>query len=176
SLTGYFWGSDTFAQVNSTPYAAPAANMPARGVIEAIPVSLEVQHRIEAGLPFSYNGANFIPQLNDPDSRRASRFLSGALVLNQQINQRVSYRVNYHRVITKRGFGDGPAGVRLPAAVSVADRIRGGTDTIEARVDIQAARWNVFSAGYEFERESYRSRHTEAPPAPASRAYFTAAG
>ena len=95
------------------------------------PVSLDVQHRIEAGQPFSYAGANFVPNLDDPDSRRASRFLSGALVWSQQINRRVSYRVAYHKVVTNRRFDDGPAGVRFPPLSSVSDRIRGGTDTAE---------------------------------------------
>src|SRR5262249_833958 len=79
SLSGRVWAADSFAQINSTPFAAPAANLPPFGVIHAVPVSLDVQHRIEAGLPFSYGGANFVPNLNDPDSRRASRFLAGAL-------------------------------------------------------------------------------------------------
>jgi iron complex outermembrane receptor protein len=176
SLTAYLWAADSFAQVNSTPYAAPAANLPAGDIVNAVPVSIEVQHRIEAGLPFSYSGANFVPNLDDPDSSRSSRFLSGALVWNQQLNRKISYRVAYHKVVTNRRFDDGPAGVRFPPLSSVSDHIRGGTDTAESRVDIQVARWNVFAAGYEFERESYRSRHLEAPPAPANRDYFTAAG
>jgi vitamin B12 transporter len=176
TLTTYLWAADSFAQVNSTPFAAPAANLPAGDIVDAIPVSLTTQDRIERGLPFSYEGANFVPNLNDPDNRRAARFLSGALVWNQHLGRRVSYRASYHKVITRRRFDDGPAGVRFAPLGSVSDRIRGGTDTVEARVDIEAARWNVFTAGYEFERESYRSRHIEFPPAPANRAYFTAAG
>ena len=54
SLTAYLWARNSFAQVNNTPFAAPAANLPARGAIGAVPVPLDVQHRIEAGLPFSY--------------------------------------------------------------------------------------------------------------------------
>jgi vitamin B12 transporter len=176
SLSAHMWAADSFAQINSTPFAAPAGNLPARGVIHAIPVSLDVQHRIEAGLPFSYAGANFVPNLNDPDSRRASRFLSGALAFQQQLGPKVSYRVAYHKVVTDRHFKDGPAGVRFPPAFSTADLIRGGTDTIEARADVQAAPWNVLSGGYEFERESYRSRHLDFAPQPPGMNYFTAAG
>jgi iron complex outermembrane receptor protein len=176
SLSLHLWTSDSFAQINSTPYAAPAANLPATGVIHAVPVSLEVQHRIEAGLPFSYGSANFVPNLDDPDSRRASRFLAGSFAFQQQLGRRVSYRVAYNKVVTYRRFNDGPAGVRFPPAFSVADLIRGGTDTIESRVDIQAAKWNSFSAGYEFERESYRSRHLDFAPPPLGMNYFTAAG
>jgi iron complex outermembrane receptor protein len=176
SLTARVWAADSFAEVNNTPFAAPAANLPAGDILEVVPVSLETQRRIEAGLPFSYGSANFVPNLNDPDNRRGSRFLSGALVWTQQLHERVHYRLQYHKVVTYRRFDDGPAGVRFPPLSSVSDRIRGGTDTVEARVDIQAARWNTFAAGYEFERESYRSRHLEFPPAPANRGYFTAAG
>jgi iron complex outermembrane receptor protein len=176
SLTAYFWATDSFAQLNSTPYAAPAASLPARGIIEAIPVSLDVQHLIEKGLPFSYSGANFVPQLNDPDYRRSSRFLSGALVYNQRLNRIASARVSYHKVITQRHIDDGPAGVRFPPAWSVTDHIRGGTDTVEARLNFEPVHWNVFSFGYEFERESFRTRHLEFPPAPANRGYFAAAG
>src|SRR6185503_87674 len=84
SLTAYLWMADSFAQVNSTPFAAPAANLPAGDIVTASPVSLDVQHRIESGAPFTYGGANFVPNLDDPDSRRSSRFLSGALVWNQR--------------------------------------------------------------------------------------------
>ena len=114
ALSAYLWAADSFAQVNSTPFAAPARTCRRGDIVEAVPVSLDVQHRIEAGQPFSYAGANFVPNLDDPDSRRSSRFLSGALVWSQRINGRVSYRVSYHKVVTNRRFDDGPAGVRFP--------------------------------------------------------------
>jgi iron complex outermembrane receptor protein len=176
SLSLHMWAADSFAELNDTPYAAPASLLPAHGVIQAMPVSLDVQRRIEAGLPFSYGAANFVPDLNDPASLRASRFVSGALAYQQQLGRRVSYRAAYHKVVTDRHFNTGPGGVRFPPPFSQADLIRGGTDTVEARADIQAAKWNVFSAGYEFERESYRSRHIDFAPPPAGMNYFTAAG
>ena len=114
-LSAYVWAADSFAQVNSTPLPRPRRILPAGDIVEAAPVSLDVQHRIEAGQPFSYTGANFVPNLDDPDSRRSSKFLSGALVWNQRINGRVSYRASYHKVVTNRRFDDGPAGVRFPA-------------------------------------------------------------
>jgi iron complex outermembrane receptor protein len=156
SLSLHAWGADSFAQINTTSYAG--TNLPAHGVIQAVP------------------GVNFFPDPNDPDSRRASRFLAGALAWQQQIGRRVAYRVAYSKVITYRRFNDGPAGVRFQPSFTTADLIRGGTDTIEARADIQAARWNVLSVGYEFERESYRSRHLDFAPPPVGMNYFTAAG
>jgi vitamin B12 transporter len=176
SITAYGWASDTFTQINSTPYSAPASLLPPRGVIVAVPVSLDVQHLIEAGRPFSYGTANLVPNLDDPDSRRSGRFLSGALVANHRFNERISARVSYHKVITRRWFDDGPAGVRFPAAFSVSDRIRGGTDTVEGRAEIRAARWNTISAGYEFERETYRSMHVDFAPPTLAHNYDTGAG
>jgi vitamin B12 transporter len=176
SLTARLWAGDGFAQINSTPYAAPASALPPRGTIEAAPVSLDVQHRIEAGLPFSFGSANFVPALNDPDSRRSSRFLSAALIFSQQLNPRISYRLTYHNVITRRWFDDGPAGVRFPPKFNVSDRIRGGIDTAEGRADIKLTGWNLLSAGYEFERETYDSAHVDFAPAPVGQNYFTGAG
>src|SRR5262249_37451543 len=114
--------------------------------------------------------------LDDPDSRRASRFVSGALVFGQQITHRVSYRLTYHKVVTNRRFDDGPAGVRFPAPFNMSDHIRGGTDTAAGAVDVETARWNTVSAGYEFERESYRSTHLDFAPPPVGQNYFANAG
>jgi vitamin B12 transporter len=176
SLTARLWAGNSFAQINSTPFAAPASALPPRGPIEAVPVSLDVQHRIEAGQPFSYAGANFVPALDDPDSRRSSRFLSAALIFSQQVNDRISYHLTYHNVITRRWFDDGPAGVRFPPRFNVSDRIRGGTDTAEGRADIKLTGWNLLSGGYEFERETYDSAHLDSTPGPPVQNYYTGAG
>ena len=85
SLSARIWAGDGFAQINSTPFAAPAGALPPRGTIDAAPVSLDVQHRSEAGLPLTFVGANFVPAVNDPDSRRSSRFLSGRADLQPAI-------------------------------------------------------------------------------------------
>src|SRR5262249_27353572 len=67
-------------------------------------------------------------------------------------------------------------GVRCARAGPVADGVGGGQDTVEAAADLRLARWTTFAAGSESERESYRGRHVESPPAPAENTYFTAAG
>jgi iron complex outermembrane receptor protein len=145
-------------------------------VIHAVPVSLDVQRRIETGLPFSWGNANFVPNVDDPDSRRASRFLSGATAFTYQLAPRVSYRLSYHKVYTKRQFDDGPAGTQFPPPFSVSDHIIGGTDTADARIDVQLAPWHVLSAGYEFERETFRSDHFDLVPAPLASNASTTAG
>jgi vitamin B12 transporter len=176
SLTARLWAGDSFAQINTTPFAAPASALPPHGPIDAAPVSLDVQHRVEAGLPFAFGTSNFVPALNDPDSRRSSRFLSAALVFSQQLNPRISYRLTYHSVITRRLFDDGPAGVRFQPRFNVSDQIRGGIDTAEGRADVKLTGWNLLSAGYEFERETYDSAHVDFAPPPVAQNYYTGAG
>ncbi|MGH9627319.1 MAG: TonB-dependent receptor domain-containing protein, partial [Bryobacteraceae bacterium] len=159
SLSARIWTGDSFTAINDSPYAAPAGQLPPGGTIRAVPVSRQVQRMIENGEPFEYGSANFVPNLNDPDSRRASRFLSGALRFTHNLAPGASYRLSYQRVTTRRLFGDGPAGVVFEPPFSTFDRIGGGIDTVQARTDLQLARWNLLSGGYEFERESYSNLH-----------------
>lgn len=165
SLTGRLYGADAFAGINDTPFAGPASVLPAQGVIRARPITLAQQRGVEAGLPLAYlNGANLVPNLNDPDSHRASRFAATALVLTHQLSPRLNFRVNYQNVLTRRTFTDGPAGVRLEPAFRSEDRIRGQADTVQARTDFAATpRWTV-GGGYEWEREDYQSRSSNAAP------------
>ncbi|MEQ1946004.1 MAG: TonB-dependent receptor [Bryobacteraceae bacterium] len=167
SLTGRLFGGDGFAGVNDSPFAAPTSVLPARGVIRAVPVTLDQQHQIEAGQAPQYtNGANLVPNLNDPDQHRASRFSAAALVFSHQLSPRLAYRASYQNVFTRRRFEDGPAGVRLEPAFRTEDRFRGQTDTVQARVDyLLAPQWRV-GGSYEFEREDYQSRSTNAAPRP----------
>jgi iron complex outermembrane receptor protein len=165
SLTGRLYGADAFAGINDTPFAGPASVLPAQGAIRARPLTLAQQRGVEAGLPLAFlNGANLVPNLNDPDSHRASRFAATALVLTHQLAPRLSVRVSYQNVITRRIFTDGPAGVRLEPAFRSEDRIRGQVDTVQARIDLAATpRWTI-GGGYEWEREDYQSRSSNAAP------------
>ncbi|PYS77676.1 MAG: hypothetical protein DMF66_09030, partial [Acidobacteria bacterium] len=45
------------------------------------------------------------------------------------------------------------------------DDFDGSTDTLDARTDFQLGAHNFLSAGYEFERESYRNRSLDVTPA-----------
>ncbi len=167
SLTGRFYGSNAFAGLNDSPYAGPAGVLPAAGVVRARAVSREEQRRIEAGAPASFgNGANLVPDLNDPDSHRASRFASTALVFSHQIAPRASWRVRYQNLITNRRYEDGPVGARFEPLYRTEDRLRGQTDTVHAGIDVSVRpRWRV-GGGYEWEREDYRSRSRDAAPVP----------
>jgi iron complex outermembrane receptor protein len=168
SLSGRLYGGDGYALLNDTPFAAPAALLPARGTIAAVPIPLDVQRRVESGTPATFpSGANFVPNLNDPDSQRSSRFAASSVLFTHQLAPRVSYRLSYQNVVTRRLFADGPAGVRFEPQYPSQDYIRGRSDTLQARSDLQLARWSLLSAGYEWEREHYlsRSRNTAPPPA-----------
>jgi vitamin B12 transporter len=166
-LTGRTFGGDGFVGLNDSPFAGPASVLPARGAIRAVPITLEQQRQVESGKAPQYtDGANLVPNLNDPDSHRASRFAATALILNHQLAPRLAYRLSYQNVFTKRRFEDGPVGVRLEPLFRTEDRLRGRTDTLQARVDWSlSSEWRLGS-GYEWEREDYQSRSTNAAPTP----------
>ncbi|MFN0166544.1 MAG: TonB-dependent receptor domain-containing protein [Bryobacteraceae bacterium] len=173
-LGGRLWWSDTFALLNSTPYSAPASLLSAAGAIRAIPVSLETQRLIEAGQPFSWGGANFVPNLNDPDSRRASRFLAAAAFLEKEFTPAVQVRATYQRVSTRRVFEDGLAGVRFQPAFRTVTLIDGGVDTANVRASLNSSRWSTTTFGYEWERETYDSPYRDYNPVAASRQDYRA--
>src|SRR5262249_29194178 len=100
--------------------------------------------------------------------RRISDFFSGALTFTQQLNASASYRLSYQRVNTDRSFLDGPKGVGAfgePPFTEISD-FNGVVDTFVARTDLRLGRANTFTAGYEFERESYADFSTDESPNP----------
>jgi vitamin B12 transporter len=175
TLSGRVYANDAFATLNESPRDAPGFAPPPSGTgIRAIPLDLDEQRRVEArGVPLTpgnYNrgGANFIPDLNDPDSRRKSNFFSGALNLTQRLNDSASYRLSYHRVDVNRSFLDGPLGIDKfgePAFTSISD-FAGDIDTFTTRVDLRLGGANLLTTGYEFERESYGDFSSDESPAP----------
>lgn len=173
SLTGRIFAGDSFALLNSSPFAAPGFALPPSGTpVRAVPLDLNEQRRVEArGIPltsanYTRGDATFIPALNDPDSRRSARFFSGALIFSQSLSDRASYRVSYQRVSTIRTFRDGTAGLRFAPRFNNSSVIDGGIDTLNARADFQLGHFNLISAGYEFERETYASLATDENPNP----------
>jgi iron complex outermembrane receptor protein len=168
-LGGRLWWGDSFAMLNDTPYAAPASLLPPRGAIRAIPVPLATQRLIESGQPFSWAGANLVPNLNDPDNRRASRFRSAALTFEKQLTPRLLIGSSYQNVSTRRIFEDGPAGVRFEPNFRTLTRITGGVDTWAARAAWNPVSWASTAGGYEWERETYDSPYQDFHPDPSRR-------
>jgi len=164
SLSARIFAGDAFSKLNSSPFAAPGFVLPPVGTsVRAVPLNLAEQRRVESlgraltSTNFTRGDATFIPSLNDPDSKRNGQFFSGALTFAQRLNEDLSYRVSYQRDRTSRVFNDGPLGLRFAPTFTNSTDIDGTIDTIAARGDWQITRSNLFSAGYEFEREVYSS-------------------
>ena len=116
SLSGRLWGSDDFVQLNNSPTTSgiPSANLPPTGGIQAIPLSTAGQQIVLAGGRPNFGSATYVPAINDPDSRRTSRFLNSAFIFRQILAPRFSWQTSYQRVHTDRVYENGPVGVGLP--------------------------------------------------------------
>jgi len=170
TLSARLYGSDSFAQLNEEPQAV--GTLPAEGIVTARAVSRAEARRYEMGAPLSSldtAGATFLPGANDPDYSRAGRFFSGAFTFAQRPAEAFGYSVTYHVLRTRNAFREGPAGAgglfdTFEPAGPTRNRLEGSIHTLNARTDFRLGRHNHFTAGYEFERESFLSR-TEGPAA-----------
>jgi vitamin B12 transporter len=155
SLSGRLYASKVFAQLNDSPFNAPAANLPATGIIKAIPLAPAQERLFETGQAYSLGNATFFPDPNDPDYRRQASYFSGALRFNHALNNRLSYELSYNSLLTKRAFRDGPRGVRFEPQFNNRSGFDARIDTLNARFDLLASRLNQLTGGYEFEREFF---------------------
>ncbi len=168
SLTGRLWGSDDFVQTNTSPTTTgiPCANFPASGVIPAIPLSPANVAILNGGGTPDYTGVTFIPGRDDPDSRRASRFYTGAFIFRQALSPRAGWQASYQRVHTSRVYQNGPGGTGSQPPVSNYSRYVGDIDTLNVQGNGQLTSWMSVTVGYEFEREGYFDTQTNNLPAP----------
>ncbi len=150
NITARVWGSDDFVQLNVSPTTTGIASaiFPTTGVIQAIPF------------------ATYIPGVNDPDSRRASNFLTGAFVFRHAVNAKTSWQASYSRVHTNRVYANGPAGAGFQPATSNYSDYAGDIDTADAHANFLIAPWLTVNAGYEFEHENYNDQQLNNLPAP----------
>ncbi|HEY0083694.1 MAG TPA: TonB-dependent receptor, partial [Pyrinomonadaceae bacterium] len=160
SLGVRLYAADSFAQLNEDARPVAGTTLPA-GVIRAAPLSRAELRRFETGTPanlLSNGAATFIPSTNDPDAARAARFFSGALLFTQRLTENFGYTISYQGNTTSGAFYDGPAGTGFePFGTTRAD-FDGRVHTLNARVDFRPWRANLFTAGYEFERERFVNR------------------
>lgn len=175
SLSGRAWTAWSTVGINSSPMAAPVANLPAVGTIPAIPLAEDQARLADRGLPFQWGNATFAPNLYDPDSRRVGRMSSTLLQWNQQVGPRWNYRMSYQNVSSRRDNRNGSAGSGYQPLYNSSSVFGGQVDTVQARADAALARWNVLSAGYEWERESYENPSKDQNPDPAARVNARAA-
>ncbi len=161
SLTGRLWWSDASVQLIDNPLlnSAVLANFPGSGPVPAVALDVMQLELAEAGSPYSVGNATFVPGQSDPDDRRESKFLNGAITFEHQLTGDISYRIAYQAVDTERLLSYGKGG---PAIVTFEESpfdsaTDGRIDTFQARTDHRIGDHNLVSVGYEFERERYHS-------------------
>lgn len=177
SVSGRVFFSDDFVQPNRSPTTSgiPQANIPATGIVPAIPLPGSQIRNLLAGRAIDAGSATFIPSTDDPDYRRSSRFWTGAFMVRADLSRTLTWQSSYQRVHTSRTFSNGPVGIGFQPEgrdVSVFD---GDIDTIDSRVNWRPSSWYSLTGGYEFERESYLTRDANNLPAPETLATRTTA-
>jgi iron complex outermembrane receptor protein len=166
TLTARAYASDSFLQLNDDP--RPTVGGLPGGVIEAIPISRAELRRFESGAAaasLAGAGATFIPSANDPDASRATRFFSGALRFNHRLREGFGYTVSYQENKTGGTFRDGPGGTVFEPFANTRSDFDGHAQTLNARTDFTLGASNFFTAGYEFERETFVNRQFPENPA-----------
>jgi vitamin B12 transporter len=160
------YGNTGFAgrlQLNPTPSIAIAANLfgnIANARVNDNPFPLPVAFGTSERFPEAVAGVTFQPDFNNPDQGRRNRLLVGSGRFSQAVNDTVSYTVAYQRVSSDRRNYNGPAvDPRFASFVPFGDfeflNINNGdVDTVDGRVNFRFSHANLFTTGFEFERES----------------------
>jgi iron complex outermembrane receptor protein len=132
-LTARLFGADSFGKVRGEPdiIGKPSG----LGVVNA-------------------TAATFIPASDDPDSARAARFVTAALILNGQVSPALDYSLSYQLVSNSRRYGNGPAGVDFQPAGNTRSLFDGRIQTVDAQAHYHVG-FNLLTGGYEFESETY---------------------
>lgn len=148
------FGADSFAKNNSSPLQT--AIIPASGIIDAIPF------------------ATFQPAADDPDSRRAGRFLNGALTLEGQPLAKLNYSLSFQTLASSRRYNDGPGGSGFQPFGNQRSVYDGRIQTVNGQIHYQPTAAHLLTGGYEFERENYAFDFTDvSDPKAASAANVT---
>ncbi len=161
TLNGRIYAGNTFVRLNSNPDTV--FSVPTTGIIRARPLSDSELTRYENGArinQLNQGDATFIPDANDPDARQSSKFFAGALNFEQQLTEKFGYAISYQNVTTGRRNENGPGGVNpggfgQPAGGNSRSEFDGNINTVRARADFSLGKFNLITAGYEFEREKY---------------------
>jgi vitamin B12 transporter len=165
SLSARVYSGDSFSFVRLSPRSL--GTLPPTGVVDAVPLSLDEQHRYETGTAIAklaLDGATILPAAYNPDSTRAGQFFMGALRLQIRPSERVGFTAQYQNLRTNRDYGDGPAGPGSQPAGNNLSNYLGRVQTANARVDFAPSRVQQIDAGYEFENEDFQNRLTPPPP------------
>jgi vitamin B12 transporter len=167
TISGRIYATKSRMQVNSNPEAI--GTLPPTGIIEAIPLSLAEQRRFEVGVPpaqLNIGAATFVADANDADSLREADFFNGAVSFTQRPTETFGYTVSYQGLATNRSSINGPLGTGFqPFGGTTRSDFDARVHTLNARVDVQAGRYNFLTGGYEFESENFKNPSFQVNPA-----------
>ncbi len=169
--TARLLASDSFVGLNLTPFAGPVSNLPASGFVPALPLPAAQLRLAEAGMPYVWETATFAPSLNDPDSRRTARQVSLLAGFTHDLRPDTTLRLSYQHLGTSRDNRDGPAGPRFQPRFNNSALFEASIDNAQLRIDSQAGRHHLFTAGYEFENERFENVSRDENPNPAGRVF-----
>ena len=141
SLSARLFAADAFGKLNTSPEQIGV--LPAAGIVNAVPFK------------------TFTPGANDPDSTRAARFISGALVLSGQPTARLQYAVSLQTLASGRRYGDGKAGAGFQPFGNTRTLYDGRLQTLTAQAHYRLTRAHLLTAGYEFENENFASDYSD---------------
>lgn len=161
-LIARIYAGNSFTKVMGDPDVIGDAS--GNGIINAIPLPTSQFRLYEAGVPISQliaGDATFIPAPDDPDSTRAARFFTGALILDAQPAPQVDYSISYQAVANSRRYGNGPAGAGFQPDGSTRDLYDGRIQTVNAHANYHPGSVNLLSGGYEFESENYANDYND---------------
>jgi vitamin B12 transporter len=161
-LIARLYTGDTFGKVLGEPNIIGSPS--GLGIVNAVPLSPSLVRLFESGTPLSQintGNATFIPAPDNPDYTRAARYLTGALILNGQATPTLDYSISYQVVSNGRRYGDGPAGLGFQPGGSTRSLYDGRIQTGDAQVHYRLGRFNLLTAGYEFENENYANDNSD---------------
>ncbi|MDQ3321697.1 MAG: TonB-dependent receptor [Acidobacteriota bacterium] len=154
NVSARFFISDAFVRLNSNPDTIgvlPATN---RTIINAVPLSVDLLKRFENGQTVAnIDGANFVPDANDPDAFQKSQFFNGQFVLTQIINDKLVFQGYYQGLRTRRKNDNGTLGTGFQSAST--SIFKGLINTANGHFNYTPNDNNLITFGYEFEHEKY---------------------
>ena len=163
--------ADAFTKLQSDPETE--GNLPATGIIDAVPLSSSALRQYENGAPISgldLGAATYIQAADNPDYTLADRYLSGVISVIAHPLESLGITASYADLTTRRRYADGPAGVGYQPSGNSFSYYDGGVHTANARVDYRLGAHNLIDAGYEFELETFGNQSLERSPADNSNA------
>lgn len=172
SLSGRVTGITAWTRLTDSPFVAfeQTANLPATGIIRAIPLPDDQLLRLERGLPVNYGNSNYVPAPNDPDYSRPATIRNYSAIFRHELSPLASWRVSYQGLDSQRRFDDGPAGNSYEPVFSNRSRFDGRIHLLQARADVQPHRTQSLTFFYEREQERYAGSNSDENPVPALRA------